>query len=173
MPSQQNEKLYSNESIERYLESRRNASHNEGDHCLEYAGEVNGVTYLNDSRSTRVTRTKHSLESIDAPVILIVGGDDSENDYSVLSPMVRDKVKAVFYLGDDNDVILRHFIEDYMLFVKVYSLDEAVKYSGFYGRKGEVVLFSPACVEDRQFENYRDRGNAFKLFVNNLSYQYK
>ncbi len=98
MSSQQNQKLYSNdESIEKYLESRRNTPSNEGDHCLEYAGEVNGVTYLNDSRSTRVTRTKHSLESIDAPVILIIGGDDDHNDYSVLSQMVRDKVKAIIY----------------------------------------------------------------------------
>ena len=40
--------------------------------------------------------------------------------------------------------------------------------SGNLAFKGEVILFSPACPSDGEFENYKDRGNAFKLLVNNL-----
>lgn len=169
MSSEQKENTYSNDLIEKLLESRRNTSNNDDEHCLEYAGDINGVTYLNDSKSTRVTRTKHSLESIDAPVILIIGGNDQENDYYILSQMVRDKVKAIIYLGTDNDKILRHFIEEYMLFIKVDSIKEAVQYSNHYSVKGEVVLFSPACANDKEFDNYKTRGRAFKKFVNDLN----
>lgn len=168
MPSSQNEKLSTDELIEKYLEARRTNSGNEDEHCLEYAAEINGVTYLNDSKSTRVTRTKYSLESVDAPVILILGGNDKDNDYVVLSQMIRDKVKAIIYLGLESDKILRHFMEEYMFFVKAGSLREAVKISSLYGVKGEVVLFSPACPDDREFDNYKTRGAAFKQLLNEL-----
>ena len=163
--SQQNEKLSTDESIEKYLEARRNSSSNEDEHCLEYAGEINGVTYLNDSKSTRVTRTKYSLESIDAPVILILGGNDADNDYVILSQMVRDKVKAIVYLGANPDKVLCHYMEEYLFFIKVSSLREAVKISGLYSAKGEVVLFSPACPDDKEFDNYKSRGKEFKKLL--------
>ena len=100
MTQEKKQQTHTNDSIEKYLESRKNSYiNNDDEHSLEYTADINGVTYLNDSKATRVTRTKHSLESIGATVLLIIGGNDQENDYVILSQMVRDKIKTIIYLG--------------------------------------------------------------------------
>lgn len=155
-------------SVEKYLESRKNNVNKEDEHSIEFTEEINGVTYLNDSKATRVTRTKHTLETIDVPVLLILGGNDQENDYVILSQMIRDKVKAIIYLGEESEKVLKYFLEEYILFIKSDSLKDAVQYAHQYSSEGDVVLFSPACPSDKEFDNFKSRGTEFKRLVNNL-----
>ena len=81
------------------IESRKNALRRNDEHHLEFAAEVNGVTYINDARSIRVSSTCFSIECIEAPIILIMGGDDLENEYSTMLPAMKNYVEAIIYLG--------------------------------------------------------------------------
>ena len=65
------------------------------DHRLELVGVIHGVEFINDSKATNVNSTWYALESMENPVILILGGVDKGNDYSMLNELVKEKVKAI------------------------------------------------------------------------------
>ncbi len=148
--------------------SRNRVRSSEDDHQLEFVDEINGIAFINDSRSIRLTATRNALESIETSVVLIVGGDDKDNDYSVLAQQVKEKVVAIVYLGSYSDKILKYYSSHKMLFAKASSIKEAVHISSAYAMAGDVVLFSPACPSFHAFDNYKSRGNEFKELVRNL-----
>jgi|SRR6218665_395693 len=148
--------------------SRDRVRSSEDDHHMEWVDEVKGIAYINDSRSTRLTATRNSLESIGTSVVLITGGDDRDNDYSILFQQVREKVSAIIYLGGNSDKLLKHYSRNYMLFAKAETLKEAVQLAGFYAKTGDVVLFSPGCPSYHAFDNYKNRGIEFRGIVKSL-----
>ena len=161
----EDKKIINNLSIgDALLSSREHVRASEDDHRMEFVDEVKGISFINDSRSIRLTATRTSLECIKAPVVLILGGNDQENDYSVIFRQVKDKVKAIVYLGADSDKILTHYSRHSMLFVMAENVKEAVQVSAAYARTGDVVLFSPACPA----ADYKNRGNEFREEVKNL-----
>jgi UDP-N-acetylmuramoylalanine--D-glutamate ligase len=151
------------------LLSRDRVRSSEDDHHMEFVDEVSGIAYINDSRSIRLTATRNSLEAIETSVVLIIGGDDRDNDYSVLAQQVKQKVVAIVYLGTQSDKILKHYSNHSMLFAKAADIREAVQLSSAYARSGDAVLFSPACPSYHAFDNYKNRGNEFKEIVRHLS----
>ncbi len=134
---------------------------------LEFVLEVKGVGYLSDSKSRDVTTTEHALEQIDTSVVLIIGGDDKESDYSGLSKQIKKKVAAIIYMGDDSNHILRHYSTANLLFAKASSIEEAVKMASFLARPNDVVLFSPACDQlvDSNMLGYRFKKEVKKLLT--------
>jgi UDP-N-acetylmuramoylalanine--D-glutamate ligase len=72
------------------------------EHRLEPVATVKGVTYINDSKATNVNSCWYALESMQTPVILILGGTDKGNDYTEIESLVKEKVKALIFLGVDN-----------------------------------------------------------------------
>ena len=137
-------------------------------HRLELVAKVGGVEFLNDSKATNVNSTWYALESMNKPVIWIAGGVDKGNDYDVLTEMVKEKVKAVICLGENNLRLHEAFSKHVDLIVNTMSAGEAVRIGHHLSEKGDVVLLSPACASFDLFENYEDRGNQFKLAVRNL-----
>lgn len=150
------------------LLSRERIRSSEDDHHMEFVDEINGIAYVNDSKSVRISATRNSLEAIETSVVLILGGSDDENDYSILSKQIKEKVVAVVYLGHDSNRILQHYSKHYMFFAKAKDIQEAVMISSIYAKSGDVVLFSPACLKQKEFDNYKVRGNEFKTAVKNL-----
>src|SRR6185312_10946820 len=63
------------------------------EHRLESVGKISGISFINDSKATNVNSTWYALESMTSDVILILGGVDKGNDYSMLKDLVRQKVK--------------------------------------------------------------------------------
>ena len=102
------------------------------------------------------------------PVVWIVGGIDKGNDYKVLMPLVREKVKAIICLGMDNSKIKYAFGNVVDLIVETYAMSEAVKVAYKIAERGDTVLLSPACASFDLFKNYEDRGNQFKEAIKNL-----
>jgi UDP-N-acetylmuramoylalanine--D-glutamate ligase len=129
---------------------------------------VKGIEFINDSKATNVNSTWFALESMTKPVILILGGVDKGNDYSLLKPLVEEKVKAIVCLGTENQAILEAFADVVPLILETNSAQQAVETSYQVANKGEVVLLSPACASFDLFENYEDRGKQFKQAVRNL-----
>ncbi len=138
------------------------------EHRLEYVATIGGVEYINDSKATNVNSTWYALESMDKPIVWIVGGVDKGNDYESLLPMVKEKVKVIVCLGVDNTKIHSAFGKHVDLMLNTSSAEEAVKVAQRFAAKGDVVLLSPACASFDLFANYEDRGWQFKAAVKNL-----
>jgi UDP-N-acetylmuramoylalanine--D-glutamate ligase len=138
------------------------------EHRMEYVSTVRGVQFINDSKATNVNSTWYALESMDKPTILILGGVDKGNDYSLIRELVKEKVKAIVCLGLDNRKIHEAFQNDVPLMVNTASAEEAVRAAFHFAVKGDVVLLSPACASFDLFKNYEDRGRQFKEAVRDL-----
>ena len=138
------------------------------EHRLEFVANVHGIEFVNDSKATNVNSTWYALESFNQPVILILGGVDKGNDYTILADLVKEKVKAIVCLGKDNKKLEKAFKGLVPEFIETMSADEAVQVSYRLGKKGDVVLLSPACASFDLFENYEDRGRKFKKAVKGL-----
>jgi UDP-N-acetylmuramoylalanine--D-glutamate ligase len=160
-----NNKIKNDLAASKHSLFRQRVASSEDDHNMEFVDTINGVAYINDSRAIRITATRNSLEAIDTGIVLIIGGDDNTNDYSVLAEQVIKKVIAIIYLGNNSDLILKHFSSHTMFFAKAEDLKEAVNIADSYSRSGDVVLFSPACPNCSFYENYMIRGNAFKALI--------
>ena len=140
------------------------------EHRLEPVLSIKDVLYINDSKATNVDSAWYALECQHKPVVWIVGGTDKGNDYSVLTDLVRTKVKAIVCLGVDNTKIHAAF-EDIVGKANItdtLSAEEAVKAASAFAKAGDVVLLSPCCASFDLFKNYEDRGRKFKEAVRNL-----
>lgn len=138
------------------------------EHRLESVGKISGISFINDSKATNVNSTWYALESMTTDVVLILGGVDKGNDYSMLKDLVKQKVKAIVCLGKDNKRIHDAFEDVVEIIVNTYSAEEAVQVSYHLAKKGDTVLLSPACASFDLFKNYEDRGNQFKHAVKEL-----
>ena len=137
-------------------------------HRLEYVANVHGVSYINDSKATNVNATWYALESMNKPVVWIVGGIDKGNDYSELKPLVAKKVRAMICLGIDNEKLHEEFDDLITHIVDANSMEEAVLLASEIAQHGDTVLLSPACASFDLFKNYEERGDLFKSTVKRL-----
>lgn len=138
------------------------------EHRMEHVATVRGVEFINDSKATNVNSTWYALESMEKPTVLILGGVDKGNDYSLIAELVKEKVKAIICLGTDNRKIHEAFGNSVSTIVNTASATEAVHAAFHFATKGDVVLLSPACASFDLFKNYEDRGNQFKQAVKEL-----
>jgi UDP-N-acetylmuramoylalanine--D-glutamate ligase len=138
------------------------------EHRLEHVIQVHGIEFINDSKATNVNSTWYALETVRDKVVWIAGGVDKGNDYSMLVPLVSEKVQAIVCLGKDNSKIHDVFDEIVDTIVDAKDMDEAVRMAYYLSGKGTQVLLSPACASFDLFENYEDRGRQFKESVRKL-----
>ncbi len=138
------------------------------EHRLEDVATINGIEFINDSKATNVNSVWYALESMTKPVVLIMGGVDKGNDYTQLYDLVKEKVKAIVCLGVDNSKLIENFSSAVETIMEAKTMNEALAYSYKLGKKGDVVLLSPACASFDLFQNYEDRGSQFKAAVKSL-----
>jgi len=138
------------------------------EHRMEYVATVRGVEFYNDSKATNVNSTWFALESLEKKVILILGGVDKGNDYTLIEDLVKEKVKAIVCMGVDNKKIHAAFKDVVKTIVDTQSAHDAVTTAFSLAAKGEAVLLSPACASFDLFKNYEERGKKFKEAVKEL-----
>ena len=144
------------------------------EHRLEFIREIDGVKWYNDSVSSSPTRTIAGLNSFDEDIVLIAGGYDKNLDYTPLAKPILEKVKTLILIGATSSKIfdaVKDEEEKERKDISIYmceNLQETVNLAKRYSKKGEVVLFSPASASFDMFKNFADRGNKFKVLVNNL-----
>jgi len=138
------------------------------EHRMEYVATIRGIEFINDSKATNVNSTWYALESMEKPVVLILGGLDKGNDYSLIEYLVKEKVKAIVCLGIDNSKIHKAFDGIVSTAIDTARAEDAVNNAFHLAEKGDVVLLSPACASFDLFKNYEDRGTQFKNAVKNL-----
>jgi UDP-N-acetylmuramoylalanine--D-glutamate ligase len=134
------------------------------EHRLEYVTTINGVEFYNDSKATNVDATAKAIASFSAGIHLILGGKDKNSDYSQLSQLLRDHVRAVYTIGSAAAKIESE-LRGVVSILSCETLDKAVSAAASDARPGEVVLLAPACSSFDQFENYEHRGRVFKELV--------
>jgi UDP-N-acetylmuramoylalanine--D-glutamate ligase len=137
------------------------------EHRLEFVAEKRGVAYYNDSKATNVDATMKAVESFAGGVHLILGGKDKNSDYSLLAPLLRKRVKAVYTIGSAAEKIERQ-LDGVVKMVTAGTMDAAVTAAAKVAVEGDTVLLAPACSSFDQFENYEHRGRAFRELVQGL-----
>lgn len=135
------------------------------EHRLEFVATLHGVEFYNDSKATNVDATAKAIAAFSSGIHLILGGKDKGSDYTTLSPLLRERVRAVYTIGSAAEKIesqLRGVVSIH----SCGTLDAAVNAAAAAAHPGEVVLLAPACSSFDQFENYEHRGRVFKELVN-------
>jgi UDP-N-acetylmuramoylalanine--D-glutamate ligase len=134
------------------------------EHRMEHVASIRGVEFINDSKATNLNSVWYALESMNKPVILILGGVDKGNNYAEIEPLVREKVKAIVCLGLDNTAIHTAFSRIVPV-IDTDNTNDCVREAFSLAHPGDCVLLSPACASFDLFKNYEDRGEQFKQSV--------
>ena len=137
------------------------------EHRLEYVRQLDGVDYINDSKSTTIEASRWALERANKPVVMICGGSDKKLDYIPLKSLVAQKVKHMIAIGQIRDII-RSTFDDVVKVDLAANLKEAVLIARTIARPGECVLLSPMTASFDMFKDYEDRGRVFKEIIGNL-----
>ncbi|MCR5180002.1 MAG: UDP-N-acetylmuramoyl-L-alanine--D-glutamate ligase [Bacteroidaceae bacterium] len=138
------------------------------EHRLEFVCTVHGVTFINDSKATNVDACWYALESMTQPTILILGGLDKGNDYTAIRDLVKQKCKALVYLGVDNHKLHDFFDPLGLPVAETHSMKECVDACYRLSQPGDTVLLSPCCASFDLFKNMEDRGEQFKDLARSL-----
>ena len=138
------------------------------EHRLERVAKVRGVNYVNDSKATNVDACWYALDSMRTPTVLIVGGKDKGNDYDPIKPLIREKCRALVYLGADNQKLHDNFDALGLPVRDTNSMKACVEACYELAQPGDTVLLSPCCASFDLFKNMEDRGDQFKELVRNL-----
>lgn len=132
------------------------------EHRLEKVCKVAGVQYINDSKATNVDACWYALESMTTPTVLIIGGKDKGNDYDAIKDLVKQKCRAVVYLGADNQKLHDNFDHLGITVRDTHSMKDCVAACAALAKPGDTVLLSPCCASFDLFKNMEDRGEQFK-----------
>ena len=137
------------------------------EHRLEFAGEIGGVSFYNDSKATNVDAALKAVAAFNGPLIVILGGRDKGSPYTPLAEELRAKARVVLLIGESAGKIAQD-LGSAVPCLPAGTLDRAVDMAVERARPGDTVLLAPACSSFDQFENYEQRGKAFKQLVAQL-----
>lgn len=140
------------------------------EHRIEYVDTVEGIEYINDSKGTNVDATVTAMKAMKKKTVLMLGGYDKMTPFDELAKSINDNIKCIVLYGvvqnkikdtlDKYDYKNYHMVEG--------GFDEVCKKATEFADKGECVLLSPATSSFDMFDDYEQRGRAFKSYVKNL-----
>ena len=131
-------------------------------HRLEPVDEEGGVLWVNDSKATNVGATISAVESLDRPVVLLLGGKDKGEDFRRLRQAVESGVRVVVAYGAAGPRIAGALQDVLTVILITGSFERAVEAARSQARTGDVLLLSPACSSYDMFESYEARGRRFR-----------
>ncbi len=147
------------------------------EHRQEYVREVNGITYINNSKATTVEAVAAALKSYTEPIVLMLGGMDKGNDYTTIVDLVKQHVRAIVATGASAETIEKNFSGTVPVrrvdttgaaVPNRVSMEHAVAVAASLAQPGDIVLLAPACTSFDWFKDYEERGRVFKSIVNAL-----
>jgi UDP-N-acetylmuramoylalanine--D-glutamate ligase len=133
-------------------------------HRLELVRELDGVSYVNDSKATNVAAALRALAAYaDEPVHLILGGSRKGEDFTPLAAALSPNVKSVHLIGETAGELAAEIPQ------AESDGDLASALAAIDPEPGDVVLLTPACASYDQFRDFEERGEEFRRLVQNLS----
>ena len=137
-------------------------------HRAAWVADVRGVRYVNDSKGTNVGATLAAVAGFAGPLLLIVGGDGKNQDFTPLATAFRGKVRHALLIGRDAPAIAAALAGTCEL-THCESLEAAVLAAASAAQPGDTVLLSPACASLDMFRDYGHRGDVFAAAVRRLA----
>ena len=136
-------------------------------HRMQKVAEIRGIRWVNDSKATNIGACIAALQGYQRKVVLIAGGDGKGADMRELTPVVKDKAKAVVLIGKDA-ALIDQALNNCVPTRFAGTMKEAVTIAAELASAGDSVLLSPACASLDQYKSYADRGNKFAEAVMEL-----
>ncbi len=137
------------------------------EHRLERVASIDGVDYINDSKSTNLDSLKVALESFGTPLVLIAGGRGKGSDYAALRGPVAQRVSTLITIGEDA-ALIEDALAGEVPALRATGMTDAVAKAAQAAPKGGVVLLSPGCASFDMYSNFEERGRDFKRAVEEL-----
>lgn len=138
------------------------------EHRSEVIAQINGVTWVNDTKGTNVGATLAAINGIGATLegrlILLAGGVGKGADFSPLAEPLSKCARHVLLFGLDAPRLAEALIE-HVSIQRVEDLAQAMQAAFVLAQPGDCVLLSPACASLDQFANYQQRGDVFRRWV--------
>ncbi len=137
-------------------------------HRSQWVAEVNGVTYIHDSKGTNVGATIAAVGGMSGPLVMIAGGEGKNQDFMPLADAFRGKVRHSVLIGRDAPA-LASALHGVCTTETCASLQDAVAAAARAAHLGDTVLLSPACASFDMFRDYIHRGTVFTQAVKELA----
>jgi UDP-N-acetylmuramoylalanine--D-glutamate ligase len=137
-------------------------------HRLQPIGRRQGVLFVNDSKATTPLAARVSMESFDAPIVLIAGGRDKHMDMRPMVRAIRRRAKAVVLVGEMAEALQAAIGRRGPRVERAGSIEDAVARAAAAARSGDVVLLAPGYTSWDMFNNYEERGDAFRRAALNI-----
>jgi UDP-N-acetylmuramoylalanine--D-glutamate ligase len=134
-------------------------------HRLELVATREGVAYVNDSKATNVSSTLVALQSYEGGIHLIAGGRSKQQDFTPLAPLVAERCRAVYLIGEGAGELAAALARAGVPLRRAGDLEHAVEAARGAAKDGEVVLLSPACASYDAYRNFEERGAHFRALV--------
>jgi UDP-N-acetylmuramoylalanine--D-glutamate ligase len=138
-------------------------------HRLELVRELNGVRYVNDSKATNTAAARRGLAAYDAPLHVILGGSLKGEDFGPFAREIPANVRTIHLIGEASDELAAALDAAGRPYDRDGDLASAVAHGSSVAEDGDIVLLSPACASFDQFDDFEQRGDAFRRFVEHLS----
>ena len=135
------------------------------EHRLEYVCTYGGIKFINDSKATNYDAAEVGLNSVEAPVILIAGGQRKKGDDKAWIDRIKAKAATVLLIGEAAPDFARRLSDrNYHDYQIVETMENAVDRSMAIAieKQAKVVLLSPACASFDQYLSFEARGDRFK-----------
>ena len=131
---------------------------------IESIAKVNGINFVNDSKSTNIASTLASVDTVKGSIILLLGGSNKLLNYETIFNNLSKRVKYIAAFGEIADELIKANNSKFKI-QHCINLSEAFDFATSVAQKNDTVLLSPASASYDQFKNYIERGNAFNLKV--------
>ena len=135
------------------------------EHRIEPVPTNDGVTWINDSKSTNVASTLVAMKGMTRPTVLLLGGKHKGEPYTELGPELKRTGRAVIAYGEAGPLIEADLKGVVPLRRVGSSFEDVIAAARAEAKAGDVVLLSPACSSYDMFDNYEQRGRIFKEMV--------
>jgi UDP-N-acetylmuramoylalanine--D-glutamate ligase len=134
-------------------------------HRVEPVREVDGVLWINDSKSTNITSTEVAVAALDRPFVLLLGGRHKGEPYTRLAERLRGRCRAIVAYGEAGPLVERDLGARLTVVSSGTDFAKVIATARDLARPGDAVLLSPACSSYDMFKNYEERGERFRAAV--------
>ena len=141
------------------------------EHALEPVATIDGVRFVNDSKATNIEAARQAVEAFDGGLVVIMGGRFKSGDFAVLREPLQSRGATVVAIGEATPLIL-DALDGFVRVETAATMAGAVRRAFDLAPQGGTVVLAPACASFDMFQDYAERGRAFKEEVATLVKEY-
>lgn len=131
------------------------------EHRMQWVAKDNkGINWFNDSKATNVGASIAAIEGLSGKHVLIAGGEAKDADFSPLTEVAKEHLRAVVLIGRDAKLI-EEALKDVVQIVHAKDMKKAIEEASKLALEGDNVLLSPACASFDMYQNFEHRGQVF------------